>query len=418
MNRLLLTFTVMAALGTMAAAPQRAASQKVAPKEAARSVAAAPVKPYETYKVPELMKTAKGEPVTTVEQWEKVRRPELLETFLTYEYGKRPVERPDTLKFEVAEPDKVMMDGKAIRKRIRASWRGPLKSQSFVFTAFIPVTAKSKPAPGFILICNRDPKENIDPERVKKIDYWPAEEIVERGYAAIAFYNGDIAPDKSVDEYKEGVQTCWSAKRAPDSWGTLSAWAWGASRVLDWIESEPLLDAKHVGVVGHSRGGKTALIAGITDTRFAMACSNDSGCGGAKLNHMNNPGSETVGVITRAFRHWFCPNYMKMWPGKDYEIPFDQHQWIALMAPRAVAIASASKDAWAGPRGEQMSGILASPAWELYGKKGLVQNGFPKPNQAQQEGMISYHLREGKHNLTLHDWNRYLDFADRLGWRK
>lgn len=88
------------------------------------------------------------------------------------------------------------------------------------------------------------------------------------------------------------------------------------------------------------------------------------------------------------------------------------------VAPRAVAIASASKDRWAGPQGEYYSAVFASPAWELYGKKGLVSSGFPKPCEARQEGMVSYHYRPGIHNLTLHDWNRYMDFADRLGWRK
>ena len=125
--------------------------------------------------VPELMTTKSGEKVTSVEMWEKVRRPELMEIFLENEYGRRPVERPDTLAFELAEPDKLMMDGKAIRKRVRVSWKGPLASQSFVFSAFIPVSAKSRPAPGFILICNRPAAANIDPERVNKSEFWPAE---------------------------------------------------------------------------------------------------------------------------------------------------------------------------------------------------------------------------------------------------
>ena len=137
--------------------------------------------------VPPLMVTKAGVPVKDVATWEKVRRAELKEIFCENEYGWRPVERPDTLAFELAEPDKVMMDGKAIRKRVRVSWKGPLASQSFVFTAFIPVTAKARPAPGFILICNRPAAANIDPERVNKSEFWPAEEIVARGYAALAF---------------------------------------------------------------------------------------------------------------------------------------------------------------------------------------------------------------------------------------
>ena len=367
--------------------------------------------------VPELMVTKAGDKVTDVATWEKVRRPELLDVFLENEYGRRPVERPDTLAFETAEPDRLMMDGKAIRKRVRASWKGPYGSQSFVFTAFIPVSAKERPAPGFILICNRPAAANIDPERVKRSEFWPAEEIVARGYAALAFWNGDVAVDNARSNCTQGVHACWAKERTANSWGALSAWAWGASRVLDWVETEPLLDAKHFGVVGHSRGGKTALLAGVTDTRFAMACVNDSGCSGAKLNHIELPKSESIARISKVFPHWFCLNYRKF-AGKEFEMDFDQHMMVALMAPRAVAIASASKDHWAGQRGEYASALLASPAWELYGKRGLVSDGFPNPNEARQDGTVSYHLREGVHNLTLHDWNRYMDFADRLGWRR
>ena len=366
--------------------------------------------------VPELMTTFGGEKVSTREQWEKVRAPELLEEFTQEEYGRRPVERPAALAFEQAEPDKVMMDGKAIRKRIRVMYAGPYGGGAFTFTAFIP--RQQTPAPAFLLICNRRPEENIDPERQVKSGFWPAEEIVARGYAAIAFWNGDLAPDWNTGN-REGVFACFEPpgrRKNTALWGTLSAWAWGASRVMDWIETEPLLDAKHVAVVGHSRGGKTALVAGVYDKRFAMACSNDSGCSGAKLNHIDLPKSESVAVIVSVFPYWFCANYTHhVNAEKDWRT--DQHAFIALMAPRLVCIASASEDAWAGQEGEFYAGLLASPAWALYGKKGLVANGFPPPEKPLQEGCVSYHLRTGNHNLTPYDWACYMDFADRHGWR-
>ena len=366
--------------------------------------------------VPDLMTTFKGQKVTTVEQWEKVRAPELRAEFMREEYGRRPVERPKELSFALAEPDAEMMDGKAIRKRVRVSYAGKYGRGEFTFTAFIP--KQQKPAPAFMLICNRPPDVNIDPTRENKSEFWPAEEIVARGYAAIAFWNGDIAPDRSSGN-RDGVFACFEAPdkgRAPYAWGTLSAWAWGASRVLDWIETEPLLDAKHVAVVGHSRGGKTALVAGVCDKRFAMACSNDSGCSGAKLNHIDLPKSEHLHQIVRTFPYWFCANYIRH-VNAEKEWNVDQHEFVALMAPRLVCIASASEDAWAGQEGEYWSGRLASPAWELYGKKGLVSDGFPLPEQPLQEGCISYHMRSGKHNLTPYDWGVYMDFADRHGWR-
>lgn len=367
--------------------------------------------------VPELLTTFDGKKVSSVEQWEKVRAPELLEEFTSEEYGRRPVERPAALAFEKAEPDAVMMDGKALRKRIRVMYAGPYGGGSFVFTAFIP--RQDKPAPAFLLICNRNPDENIDPMRKIKSGFWPAEEIVDRGYAAIAFWNGDLAPDRNTGNTQGVFAAFRDVTQGPswDGWGTLSAWAWGASRVMDWIETEPLLDAGKVAVVGHSRGGKTALVTGVYDKRFAMACSNNSGCSGAKLNHIDLPKSEHIFQITRSFMYWFCPNYVTH-VNAEKEWRVDQHEFVALMAPRLVCIASATEDHWAGQEGEYYSGLFASPAWELYGKKGLVADGFPQAETPLQEGCISYHLRTGKHNLTPYDWARYMDFADRHGWRK
>ena len=367
--------------------------------------------------VPPLMQTFKGEKVSTLKLWEKVRAPELLKAFTTGEYGRRPVERPDSLVFESVEPDVEMMEGKALRKRVRATYSGRYGKGSFEFTAFIPKA--NRKVPSFLLICNRNPDENIDPSRKVKSGFWPAEEIVDRGYAAIAFWNGDIAPDRNVGN-REGVFACFENPahgRRPDAWGTLSAWGWGASRVMDWIETESLLDAKKVAVVGHSRGGKTALVAGVYDRRFAMICSNNSGCSGAKLNHIDLPKSEHVADIMRNFPYWFCGNYVRQVNAEnDWNV--DQHQFIALLAPRLVCIASATEDVWAGPEGEYYGGILASPAWRLYGKKGLVSNGFPPPEKPLQEGCISYHLRTGKHNLTSYDWGVFMDFADRHGWNR
>jgi pimeloyl-ACP methyl ester carboxylesterase len=186
---------------------------------------------------------------------------------------------------------------------------------------------------------------------------------------------------------------------------------------MDWIETEKALDPTRVAVVGHSRGGKTALWTGATDKRFALACSNDSGCSGAKLNHIDLPASEHIAQITKHFHYWFCTNYLSC-VGRDDKLDFDQHELVALMAPRLVAIASATEDAWAGPCGEWWSARLASPAWEVYGLRGLVGDTWPKAECPQQGGSISYHMRTGPHALTPYDWKCYMDFADLNGWRR
>jgi len=365
--------------------------------------------------VPPLLGAGSGATATR-RQWEESRRPEILSKFEKDVFGRRPafVEKPASLSF-VCEEESPAMDGAATLKRMRVEFAGPCGKGSFPVVAFLPKS--EKPAPVFLLICNRG-WENIDPTRKIKSDFWPAEEIVRRGYAAIAFHTKDVAADANVG-FSQGMFTAFMLEKDRDaeSWATLSAWAWGASRVMDWIEREPGLDASHVAVVGHSRGGKTALWAGASDRRFAMACSNDSGCSGAKLNHIDLPLSESIEKITKNFPYWFCGNYLS-YVGRDATMDFDQHWLVALMAPRLVAIASATEDSWAGPLGEWWSARLASPAWELYGLRGLVGEAWPAPECPQQEGSVSYHLRTGKHNLGLYDWKCYMDFADRNGWRR
>ena len=353
----------------------------------------------------------------TQEAWREVHRPAIKELFEEQVYGRRPVERPPHLVFSLAEPDAVMMDGAAVRKRIRCEYGGKYGTNSFVFTAFIPRVGR--PSPSFVFICNRNPDENIDPTREKKSGFWPAEEIVRRGYAAIAFWNGDITPDRyhgntlGVFAAFEDVNRMY---RTAKGWGVLSAWAWGASRVLDWIETESTLDAQHVAVIGHSRGGKTALVAAAWDERFAMACSSCSGTGGAKLNHVDLPSSEHIRDSVRSRSFWYCHNY-KTWANLDHMAPFDQHMLVAMIAPRLVCIGSATEDPHAGPYGEYCTARYASYIWTIFGRKGFVSEGFPSPNTPQQQGDISYHIRDGKHDLTAYDWGVYMDFADAHGWR-
>jgi hypothetical protein len=250
------------------------------------------------------------------------------------------------------------------------------------------------------------------------------EDIVARGYAAIAFFNGDICKENYNPStvFLDGVFPCFERPqdRNDKSWAVLSAWAWGASRVMDWIETEPLLDARRVAVVGHSRGGKTSLLAGVTDERFAMTCVNDSGCGGAKLSHIELPQSEHYeAFLASRVTYWYCGAFQRYCVNKDDKLEIDQHQWAALVAPRLLAIASASEDVWAGPEGEFHTARLASPAWELYGRKGLAKDeAFPPCAVHLGNGDVSYHMRSGKHDLTPLDWNVYMNFADSHGWKK
>jgi hypothetical protein len=305
-----------------------------------------------------------------------------------------------------------MMDGAATRKRVRIAWPGPDGRAGGGIDVVLFVPAKrAAPAGCFLLICNRG-ADNIDPTRAKRTGFWPAETVVARGYAAAAFQVADHAPDKD-DGCTSGVFATFDPAgkpRAADAWGTIAAWAWGASRVVDYLVTDPDLDPARIAVIGHSRGGKTALWCGSRDQRVALTISNDSGSTGAAL--ARGKGGEDIRRINTVFPHWFCANY-KHWNSREAELPVDQHELIALCAPRLVCVASASEDANADPQAEFRACVAASPVWTLLGQSGLVGTAMPPPEHPLQDGRLGYHLRTGKHDLTAYDWDRYLDFADK-----
>jgi hypothetical protein len=182
---------------------------------------------------------------------------------------------------------------------------------------------------------------------------------------------------------------------------------------MDYFETDPDINASQVAVIGHSRGGKTSLWAGAQDTRFALVCANDSGEGGTSLSHRNF--GETIAQITKGFPYWFSPRYAT-YAGKENTLPVDQHELIALVAPRAFHGGDATQDLHADPRGSWLAFVEASKAWQLYGRA-AIEDKMPLVNDLFMSGPIGYHIREGGHNLTTFDWKLYLDHADAL-WKK
>lgn len=236
--------------------------------------------------------------------------------------------------------------------------------------------------------------------------------IVDRGYGLITFRAADADSDRD-DGFANGVHRLAyeeaQTEPAADEWGTIGAWAWACSAVLDTLaDVRSGVDTSRVIVGGHSRLGKTALWAAARDERFAGAFSNNSGCTGAALSR--RVFGENVAVINALFPHWFCRNY-RAYSNNEPALPIDQHQLIALIAPRPVHVASAANDAWADPLGEFLATRAASPAWGLHGRPGLGIDAFPQPDTASI-GPVSYHLRAGDHDLTAADWAHYLDSAD------
>lgn len=357
------------------------------------------------YELPTLLVSEAGRPIKTAKDWASLRRPEILGLFREHVYGIRP-ETVYTVEYQEVERRDNAFGLGATARQVRATIKAGDDSHVF---EFVMVTPKSdQPVPVVVLINNR-----YFVPLYKAVDasdpFWPVEKMVRMGYATASFHTSHVDPDKK-DGYTGGIRALLDdPQSAPDTrWGSISAWAWGASRVLDYALSQPGIDAERTAVVGHSRGGKTALWAGAEDPRFKLVYSNNSGCGGAAL--FRRVYGETIARINRNFPHWFC-NAFKSYNQKEDGLPVDQHQLIALSAPRAVYVASADEDLWADPRGEYASLVAAGPVYALFDHKHIKDPGMPALNKPRHIGSTGYHIRGGKHNLSAEDWGPFLDFA-------
>jgi hypothetical protein len=384
---------------------------------------------------PLLMKN--GRQVTDSKTWMKRQRSEVLRLFQTQVYGQSPA-RPKGMRFEVVSVEPRAWEGKATRREIRVWFTDQAEGPFMDILLYLP-HGKDKPVPVFLGLnfegnhaISADPGIRISERwmratkdkgvvnnratqaaRGSEASRWPVEMILARGYGLATVYYGDLEPD-FAEGWKTGVRAALSKAGAqtefkPEAWGAIGAWAWGLSRALDYLETDPGVDARRVAVLGHSRLGKTALWAGAQDERFAIVISNNSGEGGAALARRDF--GETTAIITRSFPHWFCRNF-NQYAGRASALPVDQHELLALVAPRPVYVASAVEDKWADPRGEFLAAKHAEPVYQLFGRAGLGVSELPPLNQPVGD-FIGYHIRAGKHDVTDYDWQQYLNFADR-----
>lgn len=394
------------------------------------------------YTLPDPLLASDGSKVATAEQWKTSRRPELLKLFEEHVYGRRPAKLAAT-KFEVNAVERGVLGGQAVRKQITIHLRGESQPEKLHVLMYLPagVTTRVPVFVGYNFDGNH--AVNVDPGielstnwmreatapgikdhrateegRGREASRWQAEMIVGRGYGLVTAYYGDIEPDHA-EGWKTGIRTKLDTDLdgkplAIEEWSAISAWAWGLSRIMDYLETDDNVNTNQVAVIGHSRLGKTALWAGATDERFAITISNNSGCGGAALSRRIF--GETVKRINTSFPHWFCATY-KRYNDNEAACPVDQHELIALMAPRPVYVASAAEDLWADPIGEFLGAKHAEPAYALFGKNGLGVASQPALNTPVGD-FIGYHVRTGKHDVTAYDWEQYLNFADRHFGRK
>jgi len=394
------------------------------------------------YVVTDVLSGFNGDKIKTVKQWEKRRRPEILKFFRDQVYGKVPGKLKIS-DINVYEEHGVAMNGKAIRQQVDLLFKRKNKTLKIEVLIYLPVSEKKVPVfLGYNFFGNQslchDPNVRLTESWIRnnnsfgitnnKIteqlrgahDYrYPLDKIIESGYGIVTAFYGDVVPDNEKGAFNSCVLPFFYKKGQnhpkADEWGAISAWAWGLSKIMDYIESNQKIDSKKVIVWGHSRLGKTALWAAANDKRFAMCISNDSGCMGASLSRRHF--GENIAVINYSFPWWFDDNFKK-YNEKESSLPVDQHMLLATIAPRPLYVASAEKDLRADPKGEFLSAKLASSVYQLYGLNGIYVSKMPKIDYPVFGVGVGYHIRSGGHNVTSFDWTQYILFADKLLMKK
>lgn len=374
-------------------------------------------------------------------EWNQVRKGRLWELFAREVYGEVPQMKVETDWELISEQE---LAGLGVKQKIRVILRADRGTYEFPLFLYIPEKKEKKypvalyienkprvpspvgPAPEGIsmeklaeltggqgdafkaMLANVPAPKPCDIENKTDNPYWPVEDLLKRGIAAAAFYTEDLAEDK-ITGYENGLFGFFggSAIRGESSWGVISVWAYGASRAVDVLSAQPALDETRIAVVGHSRGGKTALWCAASDARVSCCYANNSGCTGAALSR-GKKGEQLV-HINSIFPYWFCEKY-KTYNGREEALPIDQHMLLALIAPRPLYLASATEDFWADPVSEFLSAAEASKAYEALGLPGLCCDELPEPGHPCHDGRIGYHVREGGHALTKNDWMLFCDF--------
>ena len=244
---------------------------------------------------------------------------------------------------------------------------------------------------------------------------WPLAEIVRRGYALATFYSGDVDSDRR--DVSDGIYAWLAggdpARNNPTNRGTIAAWAWGFHRCVDYLVTEPSVDAHRIAALGHSRNGKTALLAAAFDERIAIAFPHQAGCGGSAPSRGKT--GESVKAINDRFPHWFNAQF-KQFNDAPERLPFDQNCLVALCAPRPVLFSAAEGDQWANPAGQFQVLQAADPVYRFLGAEGLAAKEMP-PQRQLVDSRLGYYIREGKHSMTADDWTVFMNFADGQ-WRK
>jgi hypothetical protein len=359
--------------------------------------------------LPDPLVMENGQKVESVADWELIRRPEILNIFRDSIYGRSP--KPDEYKCVFSVKSVTPIANKtAVRKMIEFSITGPNGTHTFELPVYIPKSDKKVPI--FILMSHRARIADT----INTSGNFPINNLLlPRGYAA-AVINASDFNEENAATYRIGLLEKFNMNRIYD-WKSLSARAFVASRMIDYLETDPDVDATKIAIIGHSRSGKAAMWAGAQDERIALTCANDAGLGGDKL--VRNAKGALLEKATRVSSRWWAGK-IEDFAGKDTTLSFDWHELVSTIAPRLLATASASKDGNADPNGQFYTLVFAQPVFALYGKAEILWTVNDAPDLSSptsvvlENGNIHHHMRIGKHDLSLEDWGYYLDFADKM----
>jgi len=325
--------------------------------------------------LPDLFLTNTGRRLISPQEWEKHRR--FLYKIIEIEYGGMPP-APSTIIAEELHTTSITNYGKTRFSSYRIRIDSP-RPFYFFMQLFIPEGKGPFP-----VVLTGDACWKYATDEV-------ITEVIKRGNIFAQFNRVEIVPDIYRTDRNSGLYTVY-----PDlSFGALSAWAWGYHRCIDVLVKMDCVNPEKIAIVGHSRGGKTTLLAGATDKRVALTCANNSGCGGAGSYFYQGPKSETMADSKKIISYWYGPQLWKFL-GKEYALPFDQHFLKALVAPRALLTTEALGDLWANPRGTYQTYMAAREAYRFLG----------------HEERIGIWYRKGGHNHGIKDWKVFLDFMD------
>ena len=340
-------------------------------------------------------------------------REEMIEILLREEYGYMP-ETPYTV--ETSEPKKIEsrldFDNCEFSK-IEMTIKSEYGSHTFPVRRLLHKDGKKRP---FIVFMDFSPNEPSF--------YYPVELVAEQGVDVLSFCYKEVTSDD--DNFEDGIAKVLmpEGRNSDTACGKIILWAFTAMRMLDYAETIDCLDMNNCGVLGHSRLGKTALVAGMLDTRFKYVFSNSSGASGASLakgstgqlgtNGAYGRTGESYEAIYRSFPFWFCGNFKK-YTEKNYSDEFDQHWLLATIAPRYVHVASSDMDDWADPVSEQLCCVAAGKLWEeKYNLKGYCgSDEIAGIDEGCNEGHVGYFRRKGAHFLSYHNWLNDIDFIKR-----